>query len=346
MIRFSCPTCQKQLNGNDSLSGRTAHCPGCGEALTVPSAGESKWYFAVDGKRFGPVEKSQLIRLAAMKKLKSTDKVWSRPLGRQWVEAGRVPGLFSTAGIEAEPASPPVAKKKAPVRERPAVRGNALLMKKARESLKGHWGKAIAVFIVTCVISAIPVIGFFLAGPLAAGMSHFFLKLIRTGKGEVRDLFDKTGLFLPALTAVLITGLILVAAAAVPVLLAMNFMRTEMTGLALLCMFFVILIGLYLQVLYSMTFFILADGGSSGGREAVRISARWMKNHFWKFAGLQIRFTGWMLLCAATLGIGFLWLGPYMTTSQARFYEGIKEQNARPPRSRDRFTRMEMNSID
>ncbi len=328
MIRFSCPTCQRKLNGNDSLSGRTANCPGCGRALTVPSRPEGagfKWYFAVDGKRSGPVEKSLIIRLAAQKKLKSTDKVWSRPLGKQWVEAGRVPGLFPAAGVEAAPVSPPAVKQKAPVRERPVLRGNALLMKKARESLKGHWGKAIVVFIVTCVISVIPVIGFFLAGLLAAGMSRFFLKLIRTGKGEVEDLFEKTGLFLPALTAVLITALILAAATAVPALLAMNFMRTEMTGLALLCMFFGILICLYFQVLYSMIFFILADGRSAGGREAVRKSARWMKNHFWKYAGLQFRFTGWMLLCILTLGIGFLWLGPYMTTSQARFYEGIKE---------------------
>jgi uncharacterized membrane protein len=332
MLRFSCPHCQKKLTGNDSLAGRNAKCPGCGHGLTVPSRpdGEGfKWYFTIDGKRFGPVGKSVLARLAAQKKLKPGDKVWSRPLGKQWVEAGRVPGLFSASikpAVNAPSPAPFTSRKKTAAQERgQQAEGNALLMKKARESLKGHWGMAMVVLIMTWVISAIPVIGFFLAGPLAAGMSRFFLKLVRTGEGEVQNLFDKTDLFLPALVAMSWMGLIVAAAASVPALLAVNFIRTESPGLAEPCIFFAFLIVLYFQVLYAMTFFILADGRANGGIEAVRLSAKRMKTHFWKYAGLQGRFIGWMLLCGLTFGIGFLWVGPYMAASQAWFYEKIKE---------------------
>jgi len=38
-----------------------------------------------------------------------------------------------------------------------------------------------------------------------------------------------------------------------------------------------------------------------------------------------LRFFGWFLLCILTLGIGFLWLYPYMQVSFAKFYEDIKD---------------------
>jgi uncharacterized membrane protein len=50
-----------------------------------------------------------------------------------------------------------------------------------------------------------------------------------------------------------------------------------------------------------------------------------MKGNKWKYFCLQWRFFGWALLCVLTLGIGFLWLQPYMMTSSARFYEDLKQ---------------------
>ena len=38
----------------------------------------------------------------------------------------------------------------------------------------------------------------------------------------------------------------------------------------------------------------------------------------------RLRFIGWVLLCILTLGIGFLWLSPYIQISYAKFYEDIK----------------------
>ena len=46
-----------------------------------------------------------------------------------------------------------------------------------------------------------------------------------------------------------------------------------------------------------------------------------MKGKRWKMFCLGCRFIGWALLCVLTLGIGLLWLVPYVNTSIAAFYE-------------------------
>ena len=43
----------------------------------------------------------------------------------------------------------------------------------------------------------------------------------------------------------------------------------------------------------------------------------------WKLFCLHWRFFGWALLCVLTLGIGFLWLGPYIAMSTAKFYDDL-----------------------
>ena len=41
-------------------------------------------------------------------------------------------------------------------------------------------------------------------------------------------------------------------------------------------------------------------------------------------ASLGFRFIGWLLLAICTLGIGLLWLQPYMAVSNAHFYDDIQ----------------------
>lgn len=41
---------------------------------------------------------------------------------------------------------------------------------------------------------------------------------------------------------------------------------------------------------------------------------------------LHLTFIGWFLLSILTLGIGFFWLGPYVQSAQAHFYEDVKAE--------------------
>jgi integral membrane protein len=51
-----------------------------------------------------------------------------------------------------------------------------------------------------------------------------------------------------------------------------------------------------------------------------------MKGHKFDLFWLYLSFIGWGLLCILTLGIGFLWLVPYMEASQSAFYAEVKAE--------------------
>ena len=52
-----------------------------------------------------------------------------------------------------------------------------------------------------------------------------------------------------------------------------------------------------------------------------------MRGNKWKALCLLCRFIGWILLACCTLGIGFLWLHPYMGVAYANFYTDIIKEN-------------------
>lgn len=75
---------------------------------------------------------------------------------------------------------------------------------------------------------------------------------------------------------------------------------------------------------YAMTSYILKDSPELSYNEAIEKSMEMMKGHKMKLFLLQLSFIGWAILCCLTLGIGFLWLAPYIQTSNAVFYEELK----------------------
>jgi uncharacterized membrane protein len=81
---------------------------------------------------------------------------------------------------------------------------------------------------------------------------------------------------------------------------------------------------IYAQLTYSQTLYVLADSRSCGIMEAINASKQLMAGHRTKLFCLGLRYFAWALLCVLTLGIGFLWLGPYMQAGYARFYDDLK----------------------
>ena len=55
-----------------------------------------------------------------------------------------------------------------------------------------------------------------------------------------------------------------------------------------------------------------------------------MKGNRWRFFWLGFSFIGWAFLCAFTLGIGMLWLLPYMMISMIVFYEELAKKDNEP----------------
>lgn len=194
---------------------------------------------------------------------------------------------------------------------KPLAMTNVELMQSSREALKGKWGLAIATFLVWNIMMssgswihpAGGLITLIIGGPLSLGASIFSLALARGQEARFEQLFDGF----------------------------MHFQQTFITYLLMmvyiiLWTLLLIIPGIIAALSYSMTFFILADNRSLLPSEALAASRTMMNGHKLKLFYLGLRFFLLALLCLLTLGIGFLWLIPYIQVTTARFYDDIREE--------------------
>ncbi|MEI6191074.1 MAG: DUF975 family protein [bacterium] len=189
---------------------------------------------------------------------------------------------------------------------------NKLLKLQARESLAGKWGLAagtFAVYLVIClIIGSIKNIGsiisLIISGPLLIGISLFSLSISRNGQAKMEQLFEGFKKFGRSLAAYLMVVLF-----------------------TLLWSLLLIVPGIIASLSYSQTYYILADDEKISAREAMRKSKKMMMGNKGKYFVLGLSFIGWLILSIFTLGIGLIWLFPYMYVSTAKFYEDIKGQN-------------------
>ena len=82
--------------------------------------------------------------------------------------------------------------------------------------------------------------------------------------------------------------------------------------------------GIIKALSYSMTAFILRDNKEAKYNEAIELSMAMMEGHKMELLWLYLTFIGWAILCVFTLGIGYFWLVPYMSSTFANFYEEVK----------------------
>lgn len=76
---------------------------------------------------------------------------------------------------------------------------------------------------------------------------------------------------------------------------------------------------------YSMTAFILTDNPYIGYERALKLSIAMTDGQKWKMFVLGLSFLGWGLLALLTLGIGFLFLSPYIASTNAQLYVKLRD---------------------
>lgn len=188
---------------------------------------------------------------------------------------------------------------------------NSVLMAQARESLQGKWGLAIGTgvlyVLILLPIQLIPFLGFIasilISGPLAVGLTIFALSISRKKDASVSLLFEGFKKYGTSVVAYLL-----------------------MIVFVVLWMLLLIVPGIIAAISYGLTYYIIAENDSIGPLAAITKSKEMMQGNKWKFFCLGCRFLGWALLCILTLGIGLLWLLPYMMISFAKFYDDVKGQ--------------------
>lgn len=147
-----------------------------------------------------------------------------------------------------------------------------------------------------------PIANLLVSGALTLGLVSCFVKLVRNEPFQFENLFDGFRNFLSALILQLLIGIF-----------------------TLLWFLLLIIPGIIAYYRYAMAFYILNDYPEMGAKAALEASKQMMVDYKWKLFCLHFSFIGWGLLSILTIGIGFLWLIPYMNAAQANFYQNLKE---------------------
>lgn len=208
----------------------------------------------------------------------------------------------------------------------------SIIKKQALRALKGQWGLAVSLTLMVFLISAIlpTIFEIILSGgfsnwiwqdttplyasligtlisialvPLSIAVLWFYLALVRMEGPEISDVF-----------AVFTNG--------------RTFIR--LIGVSLLIGIFVslwslllVIPGIIKSLSYSQTYLLLKDHPEYSLLEAITESRKRMNGYKWKYFLLNLSFIGWGILSLLSLGIGFLWLSPYISTANATFYNEL-----------------------
>lgn len=217
-----------------------------------------------------------------------------------------------------------------------------LIRARARESLTGIWGPAIAVAAVACLlgglmigsqffpqldaqseslealrnlefdrihvrtgnIHAVGLVGFILGGVIQLGYARYLLKQYDRMPTEFSELFSQFHRFGQGF--------------------AQKFLRSLYVFLWSLLF---VIPGIVKAYSYAMTPFLMADHPDMRAQDAIRASMELMDGHKGELFWLRLTFLGWDLLAALTLNIGHLVLNPYRNAAEAAFYRQLVSQH-------------------
>jgi uncharacterized membrane protein len=166
------------------------------------------------------------------------------------------------------------------------------------------WGESIGVILVAAIIAAvascIPFGSLLISGPLALGITGYFLRVSRNGDAILNDMFDGFKNFGNAFIGNFLVGL-----------------------LTVLAMILLIVPGVIVACGYSQINRIMHDNTNMSGIDAMKASWQLMDGRKMDYFILNLSFIGWALLCILTFGIGFLFLSPYISVTNSKFYDEI-----------------------
>ena len=166
----------------------------------------------------------------------------------------------------------------------------------------------LACFVCGAICAAagsiIPGLGAFIViGPMSYGLKYLFLKQARDGQEmQLGDLFKG---FTDDFGQTLLIGLL-------------------SNIFIMLWSLLLIVPGIVKSYAYSMAYYIKVDHPEYDWRQCIAESQAMMKGHKGELFMLDLSFIGWLIVGAMCLGVGTLWVNPYMEASRAQFYENIK----------------------
>lgn len=199
-------------------------------------------------------------------------------------------------------------------------------------------GGGASIILVIGVVLVLYIIAFLLAYMMTPGWYRLNLNLCKEGRAQVSDIFfafrNRPGKFL----GITILYVAIIVMLSIPdILLSLAVDRIGIYGFYGIysCIYWLLLgaLSVYLGLTYGQFFIILAEDPQKGLIEALKESRTLMKGNRWRFFCVELSFLGWAIFSYLTLGIGLLWIGPYMTSTYIHFYLDIKPKTEEiPPR--------------
>ncbi len=155
---------------------------------------------------------------------------------------------------------------------------------------------------------------------ILAGAMGLYLNLCRDRQCRVSDLWTAFTCRPEQIAIYSVVQFILQMAAGwgITVLLGLNYTSPFFVGAVIIEILFVAV-----QLGLSMVLFIYCDNRYISAPDMIKQSWRMMRGHRMKLLGLEISFIGVLLLCILSLGIGFLFIRPYMYAALALFYLNV-----------------------
>ena len=171
-----------------------------------------------------------------------------------------------------------------------------------------------------------------ISGILSAGYQYMFLKYYCGQRIQVSDLFygftkNAGTFFLLSLILALLETVIQLPSDYFSSMLTDDLLLTNIPyqticylGVTLSIAIFLIT---YIKLIYSQVYYLALDFPSENTAALLRMSRRFMKGHKGRLFYIYASFIPHILLSVLTLGIGFLWLLPYMQAVLTEFYLDI-----------------------
>lgn len=185
-------------------------------------------------------------------------------------------------------------------------------------------GSDLSATVVSVVFELLLLFADVMLGVMNAGVTLCFLKIACGQPFSVRDLFY--GYRTDSKKILLITAVLVIwqALCLFPFqYLLQNFLNTgesEWILYTLLALAAGLAVYIPVSLGISLSFYLMFDFPKNSGKETLFLCRRLMKGHKKQLFLLELSFLPLMLLCILSLGIGFLWLQPYMQMTYTYFY--------------------------
>lgn len=224
------------------------------------------------------------------------------------------------------------------------------LRQMARSSLAQKWGRAalltfiyvVAIFAISFVLEFLGIVGsiidLIITPAISFGMTATFIKLSRNEETKYFSFLTEGfkllgkiwGVALQTFLKLLLPTILVIVLAIVSGALSVmdNAVLSLIVSVALLASI------IYLipkSLLYVLTTYILYDEPTLSSKEIVEKSAILMNGNRKRYFFLSLSFIGWSILAAFTIGIGYLWLIPYIEIACIKLYDELSgKANSEP----------------